>query len=208
MDDEALHSLQRHFPQLSQELQYILITLIATILRRLDVVSYCMEVALRGSHKNEPSSKVDFVLKLKDALLKLSYAYVVISKAIVEWSPKLKDALPTTPSRPKALPDTVIEAGKECINQMYGNHATRIYEIFDSTYGPEVSQHIIQNVYGSLLSFEEYLNLEETKLSIVVALYVMDCRAQLKGHVLGAANMGLDESDLVALFKFVQQPQE
>lgn len=132
-------------------------------------------------------------------------AYVVINKAIIEWSPKMKDALPSTPSRPKALPDTVTEAGKECINQMYGNHATRIYEIFDSTYGPEVSQHIIQNVYGSLLSFEEYLNIKETKLSIVVALYVMDCRAQLKGHVLGAANMGLDESDLVALFKFVQQ---
>lgn len=72
MDDEALHSLQKHFPQLSPELQYILITLIATILRRLDAVSFCMEVALRGNHQDEQPSKVGFVLKLKDALLKLS----------------------------------------------------------------------------------------------------------------------------------------
>ncbi|KAG7830401.1 hypothetical protein KL942_001373 [Ogataea angusta] len=74
---------------------------------------------------------------------------------------------------------------------IYSKISGRVINQMSSSY-PDLWTYTIQHVYSPLLSFSDVLTPQETSMIVISCLIPQDVNPQLKGHLKGALNLGLD----------------
>ncbi|KAI8049758.1 hypothetical protein BDF22DRAFT_746020 [Syncephalis plumigaleata] len=74
---------------------------------------------------------------------------------------------------------------------------------------PDLTEIILQDTYGKILSDTRFITPMETELSAVGVLYAMQAYGHMAGHMKGSRNMGATEEQadkVVALAKAITAP--
>ncbi|VEU23275.1 DEKNAAC104402 [Brettanomyces naardenensis] len=85
----------------------------------------------------------------------------------------------------------VQKRGREFWDGVYTKVSHRIINQMASSY-PDLWQYAIRDVYSDLLSYCGVLSHEETSVIVISCLIPQDVNPQLKGHLKGALNSGVD----------------
>ncbi|KAI9143881.1 hypothetical protein BKA69DRAFT_1036613 [Paraphysoderma sedebokerense] len=217
MESQALYSLTSEYPGISTELLYVLLINIAAIHKKLDIITETVEAALTRLHPSNLEDQIKFILKVKDSILKLSLlsglpraldAFLAVNRGIKSFDEALLSLLPRSASRTEERYSNykqVRESGTEFLKLMYGTDAERILSLLETEFYPDLAVYEIQDVYGHILSHTELLNAFETKACIIVHLYALEAETWLRGHVIGASNVGLKQETLVDIFRFTRK---
>ncbi|ODV85163.1 hypothetical protein CANARDRAFT_28460 [[Candida] arabinofermentans NRRL YB-2248] len=83
------------------------------------------------------------------------------------------------------------ERGKLFWKRIHNKISGRVINSMSTSY-PDLWQYTIQNVYSPLLSYCGILSEQETSLIVISCLIPQDVNPQLKGHLKGAKNIGVD----------------
>lgn len=96
-----------------------------------------------------------------------------------------------------------LKNGSDLWNKIYSNNINKkirnqIYQLY-----PDLWYFIYQNYYSGVLSYNEILSDKETCLCIITSLIPQDVNPQLKGHLKGALNVGVEKAQLQELREMV-----
>ncbi|KAI8867403.1 hypothetical protein GQ42DRAFT_126796, partial [Ramicandelaber brevisporus] len=85
--------------------------------------------------------------------------------------------------------------GSALFDQVYERHSQKLRSRLTSA-SPDLMELIIQDQYGHLLSDETILNAVETELVVVAGLVPLNVSPQLRGHMVGALNVGASQAQV------------
>lgn len=96
-----------------------------------------------------------------------------------------------------------LKNGSELWNKIYSNNINKkirnqIYQSY-----PDLWYFIYQGYYSNILSYNQILSDKETELCVITSLIPQDVNPQLKGHLRGAINLGVEQQQLTDLRSLV-----
>ncbi|GMG28777.1 unnamed protein product [Ambrosiozyma monospora] len=138
--------------------------------------------------------------KFRESILKAS-ALAGLPKSINSMM-KLKEVTPAqfkplethanrTPPSTIEQYNAIQQRGQLFWSKIYNKVSRRVINQLNSSY-PDLWNHTIANVYSPLLSYTGILDPVETSIIVVSCLIPQDVNPQLKGHLKGALNNGVD----------------
>jgi alkylhydroperoxidase/carboxymuconolactone decarboxylase family protein YurZ len=120
-----------------------------------------------------------------------------LKSAIKQTSPALQDKLEKDRSRLQSLSKADREArGKAFFSKVYAQHAERILNSLAKTSGGDLSEFVVNSVYGDLLAEESILSAKDTALLEFACCYASGAYPQAKGHMYGSRNLGNSRKEI------------
>ncbi|KAJ1976665.1 hypothetical protein H4R33_006387 [Dimargaris cristalligena] len=97
-----------------------------------------------------------------------------------------------------------IESGQRFFDRVYKHRAEKVASDLKKYY-PDLAEVAVNDIYGRILSPEHILNGIETELIAVGSIAVQNTPTVLKGHMIGAANVGATQAQIQAVLRLAKR---
>ncbi|KAJ1643303.1 hypothetical protein IWQ61_010541 [Dispira simplex] len=162
--------------------------------------------------------QIHFIQRVREAIFKASplYGYPrainAMRHCMLAVDEDLKERLPNRPLRGYSEQEesaekyltTTLERGQQLFDRVYGAKAQKVQDALYHYY-PDLGEMALQEMYGKVLSFSKVINDVETELLAVGVLSTMNTPALLKGHVIGAQNVGATQAQIHAVLRLAKR---
>lgn len=125
------------------------------------------------------------------------------STQIDSWEAALKEEIPCPDTLRKLAENkqdqvNIVHRGLRQWNTIYNKVSNRVVNNLNSSY-PDLWYYTLVHCYGPLFSYDKILTSLETSLVVIASLVPQDVNPQLKGHLIGALNVGCDYETVEAV---------
>ncbi|KAJ1959695.1 hypothetical protein IWQ62_004514 [Dispira parvispora] len=162
--------------------------------------------------------QIQFIQRVREAIFKASplYGYPrainAMRHCMLAVDEDLRGHLPNRPLRgyeeqnesAEKYLATTLERGQQLFDRIYGAKAQKVQDALYHYY-PDLGEMALQDMYGKVLSFGKVINYVETELLAVGVLSTMSTPSVLKGHVIGAQNVGATQAQIQAVLRLAKR---